>query len=307
MDDVRNTLCALALDRPAALETFDAQWQRILDCFAHRRKRLYRVLDQVARRLAAIPLKRPPDEAPRVLLAGESFVRKDEFCSQALIGALARRGIVVQRSPLLEWFQYVDYWVQHIDRRKLSLTEKLELQGRILVQRRIEKRIKRLLARSGLYHYEVTEIDDVMRVGERFVNHLSGGEPVLVVGRFFKDVLRDFHGMISIGPFACLPTRVVESIITPESRTRGNDRLDALPNARLLKSVAKLPFLTIEVDGNPLPQIIEAQLEAFALQVERLHREHDLGADQPRPGPQTLARRLAPDYCSVGRTGSPRA
>jgi hypothetical protein len=90
--------------------------------------------------------------------------------------------------------------------------------------------------------------------------------------------------MISIGPFACLPTRVVESIITPESRTRGNDRLDALPNARLLKSVAKLPFLTIEVDGNPLPQIIETQLEAFALQVERLHRRHDLRINHVRPG-----------------------
>jgi uncharacterized protein (UPF0335 family) len=32
-----------------------------------------------------------------------------------------------------------------------------------------------------------------------------------------------------------------------------------------------LPFLSIESDGNIFPQIIEARLETFCLQVERLH------------------------------------
>jgi hypothetical protein len=30
-----------------------------------------------------------------------------------------------------------------------------------------------------------------------------------------------------------------------------------------------IPFLTIEVDGNVFPQVIEARLEAFTLQAER--------------------------------------
>ena len=32
-----------------------------------------------------------------------------------------------------------------------------------------------------------------------------------------------------------------------------------------------LPFLSIETDGSVFPQIIEARLETFCLQVERLH------------------------------------
>jgi hypothetical protein len=34
-----------------------------------------------------------------------------------------------------------------------------------------------------------------------------------------------------------------------------------------------LPYLSIEMDGNPLPQVVEARLEAFSLQVEKLHEK----------------------------------
>ncbi len=32
-----------------------------------------------------------------------------------------------------------------------------------------------------------------------------------------------------------------------------------------------MPFLAIESDGSPFPQIIEARLETFVLQAKRLH------------------------------------
>jgi len=32
-----------------------------------------------------------------------------------------------------------------------------------------------------------------------------------------------------------------------------------------------LPFLAVESDGNPFPQVIEARLETFMLQAYRLH------------------------------------
>lgn len=32
-----------------------------------------------------------------------------------------------------------------------------------------------------------------------------------------------------------------------------------------------LPFLAVETDGNPFPQVIEARLEVFCLQVKRVH------------------------------------
>jgi hypothetical protein len=38
-------------------------------------------------------------------------------------------------------------------------------------------------------------------------------------------------------------------------------------------NIAKLPFLSIETDGNPFPQILEARIETFSLQVERLKKQ----------------------------------
>jgi hypothetical protein len=206
-----------------------------------------------------------------VLLAGEIFVRKDEFSSQRVIEALARRQIVVQRAPMLEWIRYVDYWVRKIERRKLALGERIEMNLRMLTMGRIERKVKRILAASGLYQHELVDIAGVMNVGQHFVHQSFGGETILVVGRFFKDILKHFHGMISIGPFACLPTRIIEAILTPESRVQGNRRLEGLPDGERLKAVTSLPFLSIECDGNPFPQIIEAQIEAFCLQVERVY------------------------------------
>jgi hypothetical protein len=112
----------------------------------------------------------------------------------------------------------------------------------------------------------VEDIERVLEAGERFVDRSFGGETILVIGRFLKDILTDFHGLISIGPFACLPTRIIESILTPEAkRTPGH----AAAEPGSSPSPANLPFLSIECDGNPFPQTIEAQLEAFCLQVRR--------------------------------------
>lgn len=273
MDDVKNAIYTLAVDRDQAIQVFDREWAAILKTFRGGGKGIERTLLGVAERLAEIPLRKPLAEATRVLMAGEIYVRKDEFSSQRVIERLAEREIVVQRSPMLEWIHYIDYWTKHIQPKKLTLREKVELKLRAMMVHRIERTVKQALARSGLYEVEMGDIEEVIEIGEHFVDRSFGGETILVVGRFFKDILHDFHGMISIGPFACLPTRVIEAILTPESRTKGNNRLRQMPNAAELEALGKLPFLSIESDGNPFPQIVEAQLEAFCLQVERLREK----------------------------------
>ena len=39
----------------------------------------------------------------------------------------------------------------------------------------------------------------------------------------------------------------------------------------VLADIDELPFLAIESDGSPFPQIITAKLEAFCLRARRLH------------------------------------
>ncbi|MFA4885456.1 MAG: hypothetical protein WC601_06755, partial [Desulfotomaculaceae bacterium] len=41
--------------------------------------------------------------------------------------------------------------------------------------------------------------------------------------------------------------------------------------AKVMQRCPSLPFLAVETDGNPFPQVIEARLEIFCLQVKRLH------------------------------------
>ena len=42
--------------------------------------------------------------------------------------------------------------------------------------------------------------------------------------------------------------------------------------ARIMEDYPALPFLSVETDGNTFPQVIEARLEVFCMQVERVHR-----------------------------------
>jgi hypothetical protein len=41
----------------------------------------------------------------------------------------------------------------------------------------------------------------------------------------------------------------------------------------VLTNLDDLPFLAIESDGSPFPQLITAKLESFCLRAERLHNK----------------------------------
>jgi hypothetical protein len=85
--------------------------------------------------------------------------------------------------------------------------------------------------------------------------------------------MHSIHGAVSVGPFGCMPTRVTEAVMSVESTLSTKERLDGGRNGyhQRCHGITALPFLSIEQDGNPFPRLVEAKLEAFALQVERLH------------------------------------
>ncbi|MEA1901426.1 MAG: hypothetical protein U9N47_11855, partial [Thermodesulfobacteriota bacterium] len=41
----------------------------------------------------------------------------------------------------------------------------------------------------------------------------------------------------------------------------------------ILTDIEDLPFLAIESDGSPFPQLINAKLETFCIRAERLHNK----------------------------------
>jgi predicted nucleotide-binding protein (sugar kinase/HSP70/actin superfamily) len=101
------------------------------------------------------------------------------------------------------------------------------------------------------------------------------GEAVLTVGSSLTEVVTEVCGVIAIGPFGCMPNRMSEAILN-EVMKRKNKLATSGSDRRLesvLENITDLPFLAIESDGSPFPQLIDAKLETFSMAAERLHRK----------------------------------
>jgi len=97
------------------------------------------------------------------------------------------------------------------------------------------------------------------------------GEAILTIGSGLKEVLHNACGVISVGPFGCMPSRLAEAILSEEMNVDGKEA--ASKKKVKIAGLSHLPFLAIETDGNPFPPIIESKLEAFCLQANRVHKK----------------------------------
>jgi predicted nucleotide-binding protein (sugar kinase/HSP70/actin superfamily) len=281
MEDIRSAINVLAKDRAEGLAAFDEQWHRVLRCFEYGQGvGLYDLLESVARELRRIPLRQPLSEARRVALHGEMYVRRDHFSSGDIVDRLASRDIVALRAHVFEYLYYSDYnvdknlWENKVN--PLGLGGRMQHKIKMGMERAYESTIKRILGRSGLYLPEILDVSSIVEYANEFMDSRFTGEALLTTGSFFKDILHGFHGAISVGPFACMQARVAEAIITPHANVPRKAELDRqmLGHVHVAapEGVHALPFLAIEADGNPFPQVVDAKLDVFALQVERLHR-----------------------------------
>jgi predicted nucleotide-binding protein (sugar kinase/HSP70/actin superfamily) len=231
-------------------------------------------LKKTAEHLAEVPLKAPVSQVPIIALVGEIFVRRDHLSRQFITETLAEKGFATICSPVAEWIRYSDYTV-----KKGLSTYTLDLKGKIgffikeLHMGRYEKEIKSILSRSGLLHAEPLQIERIIKNATPFIAPDLTGEAILTVGSALTEVVTHACGVIAIGPFGCMPNRLSEAIL---SRTMNRDvKLATDPKNPFLKALFSdaedLPFLAIESDGSPFPQLITAKLEAFCLRAKRLH------------------------------------
>jgi predicted nucleotide-binding protein (sugar kinase/HSP70/actin superfamily) len=274
MDDVRAALKTLAVDREEALETFQRVWRMMLVALrSGEGAEINRALRQAARRLSRIPLKRPLHEARQVAIIGEIFVRRDRLSRRGLTDWLAERGFVPRIAPINEWLWYVDYLIKKkLWGRKLTRLDRLGLAIRRFFQGRYEREIKRIVEKSKLYHFEMTEVDRTFAFARRLIDPRLRGEAILTVGLALREILDTACGVIAIGPFGCMPSRVAEAVLSEVMTVEGK-RMATPDGNRVLgpDGTGPLPFLSIETDGNAFPQLIEARLEAFCLQAARAH------------------------------------
>lgn len=281
MEDIRSMIMTNAVDTETALGIFEDEWKSILQAIVvGRRSELENQLKATAERFRHIDKKQPVDAVPLVLLTGEIFVRRDELSRRYLTEYLAEKGFATACSPVAEWLYYCDYL---IDNRLADYTMPLKKKIGFAIKKRFmvrdEKRFKRILSKSQFVHTAPLDVSALVNNASPFISKNLSGEAVLTIGSSLTEVASSTCGVIAIGPFGCMPNRISESILN-QTMNRQVKLAMAPHNPQLravLQSVEDLPFLAIESDGSPFPQLIDAKLETFMLRARRLHqkmREH---------------------------------
>ena len=210
----------------------------------------------------------------RVRLTGEIFVRRDPLSRRHLTEWFAGQGIAALCSPVAEWLDYTDCLVgKGLTGNGARGTGRLRLALKRFVKGRDARRIRAAMARSGLVAAEVLPVETFIENAAGHISPNLTGEAVLTVGASLTEAASSVCGVIAIGPFGCMPNRVSEAIL---KEVMTLEEKKALPAPRLNRHLSHLedralPFLAVESDGFPFPQLIHAQLEAFCVQALRLN------------------------------------
>ncbi|HHX77600.1 MAG TPA: CoA activase, partial [Firmicutes bacterium] len=268
LEEILSALLTLALNREEALKIFERVTRQITEGLEREPwPELKKTLARAAAELKAVKLAASLEETAKVALIGEIYVRQDGFSRKKLVERLANRGIMVKTAPVAEWLYYCDFLAREGITLPPALKNKLLgfVQGRVKIY--FEREIKKILAASGLYEYHLQDVEELLEKAAAHISPRLTGEAILTIGAALTDIIERAAGVIAIGPFGCMPSRLAEAIIN--KRLNEPDSLDGVKNRILAR--ANLPFLSLETDGNPFTPVIEAKLEAFCLQVKRMH------------------------------------
>ncbi len=279
-DDIRNALYTLAVDVHTALGILYDEYAEILDIISGKVKRnLYEKLKESAERLSKIKLKARFEDTPMISINGEIFVRRDSWCNNGIAKMIASRGFIARHAPIHEWLFYNNYLIKKgIFKPDHKLKDWIEFYISDAVQLHIERKIKKIMITSGLYDPEVIDVSEFDKYSEHLIPSRLTGEPGLSTGKILKDSFDKYAGFINIGPFGCMITRYTEAVASCHLEMK--DKKEAYKMAGKKYSPGKfdenekIPFLTIEVDGNPYPQLLLAKFESLCLQAERIAQKH---------------------------------
>lgn len=276
-DNIQNIYQAvnvIAEDREACLEILEHHWQNILNALSQKNiDEIYLQLEQLGEKLSLQKKKIPYEEAAKVVLIGEIYVRHDEFARGDLVKRLNEKNIIVKVSPIGEFVYYSRIMEMQTDgHRKPTLRQMLASKIKLIFQEGVEKKVKKSLSVSGFCDGELIHIKNILSKTEHLINPELAGEAILTVGSGLHEVLDHVAGVISIGPFGCMPSRVAESILNTQMHIEGKAAAEKIEAKNYRKELDNLPFLAIETDGNIFPQIIQSKIEIFILQAQRLHK-----------------------------------
>ncbi len=276
LDDIRSAIMAYAENPNEGLEIFNVEFKKIVTSFEEEPDNIYAKMEKFSEVIyKKVPSRIPIEKARYIALLGEIYVRRDLFSHKYLNKIFAQKGFVLKIAYISEWIYYVDYLLKiGLLEPEKSFRKKFEREIRHYFMRASEKKIKKTLSKSGYYKYSLTEIKPLLEHSKHIIPLDFKGEPGLTLGISMYETLEKYCGIINLGPFGCMPTRFTEAVAIPEMKVEKKIEVckqnePSYELSSIFNGNMSIPFLTIEVDGNVFPQVIEARLEAFTLQAER--------------------------------------
>ncbi|MEK7576031.1 MAG: acyl-CoA dehydratase activase [Patescibacteria group bacterium] len=271
MDNIHNALEVLAEDPISAQDIFSKCWEKIKNAIREYKSfsGYKKILKQVAEDLRKIPLKKHLREAPKILITGEIYVRWADFTTKQIMEELIKKGFVLIRSPISEWLKYHNLLIKRRINRDYAqeYTDRLVFSLKTRFEKMYEKEITEILSSSGLADSHIDNVDEFVNVAEKYMSPLMKGEAILTIGSSLKEVFERFAGIVVIGPFGCMPTRIAQSILAYTMNSQEKTRISRYDKQvdELSEEFSKCPIFFIEVDGSPMPPITKSQFEVFIM------------------------------------------
>jgi predicted CoA-substrate-specific enzyme activase len=274
LEDIYSAILTIAKDKESSMRIYHEVCEKIITSVEKDSwKNLREKLREAACTLKKIEILQPLEQTPKAAMVGEIYVRRDGFSRQYLVEKLALKGIMVKTAAVAEWIYFCDYLIKN---ELIASAGKKGFIGSYIEQffkNSYEKTIKGIFARSGLYEARQVDVERVINNVSDLISPSLTVETILTVGAAITEVVEDVEGVISIGPFGCMPSRIAEAVINAKMNEKKLETArDKKMVAEVMRNHPSLPFIAIETDGNSFPQVIEARLEIFCLQVKRMHK-----------------------------------
>ncbi len=270
-EEAENTLKCLAQDRESAMETFEAEFERFLDCLGQGEKNIDEALSAWAEKMARIPLKASVEETPKVLIFGGlnllfvHYPATEYFIEQGIIPKvvdftegscwieaenLVRYGF---KKGLIRPEEHFSFSPRREDKQEAVKARKARFS--VFLIDSMHKRFRAIMEKSNLMFDEHIPFVELAEAGHKYVSYNGMTETSTTAGRYVCSVQRDLYdGLVNLGSFNCQPAMNSQAIIRP------------------LANKNDMPYVAIDCEGPWISTNQKRLLETIAVQAKRVRR-----------------------------------